>query len=496
MPRHHWREPTLRHHQRSDLEALAVAAMVERGLTPEFSGDVVRQLGTIQGPSEEAGATIQDLTALLWCSIDNDDSRDLDQLTVSETQPDGSVRILVAIADVDTLVRKDTPIDGHARGNTTSVYTSARIFPMLPEKLSTDFTSMNPQVVRLAMVTTMHIKPDGSVGHAELQRARVHNKAKLDYDTVSDWIDGKAPLPAAAAAVKGMEQQLRVQDSVAQQMRALRREHGALEFQTFQPKAVFDGDRVVEIRQQVQNRARQIIEEFMIATNGATALYLAGKRRASVRRVVRSPERWARIVEVAAEYGEKLPPDPDALALEHFLVKQRQRDPLRFPDLSLVIIKLMGAGEYVVEVPGGPKIGHFGLAVRDYSHSTAPNRRYPDLITQRLLKAAITGAPAPYSHAELAALATHCSQQEDAANKVERQMRKSEAALLLQSRVGQTFDGVVTGVAKGNTWVRIFAPPAEGMLRTRQSLRVGQKVRVRLDSTNVERGFIDFDHLS
>ncbi len=485
----------MRQHQRSDLDALAVAAMHERGLKPEFSKEVMTQLGRIAGPSQEAGDGIVDLTALLWCSIDNDDSRDLDQLTVSETRPDGAVRILVAIADVDALVKKDTPIDGHARGNTTSVYTSARIFPMLPEALSTDFTSMNPAQTRLAMVTSMLVDAKGVVGPTEIRRARVHNHAKLAYDALSDWIDGTGPLPPAAAAVPGLAEQLRTQDTVAQQMRARRREQGALEFQTFQPKAVFDGERVVEIRQQVQNRARQLIEEFMIATNGATALHLASKRRASVRRVVRSPERWARIVDVAAEYGEKLPPDPDAAALQDFLLKQRKRDPLRFPDLSLVIVKLMGAGEYVVEVPGGPKLGHFGLAVRDYSHSTAPNRRFPDLMTQRLLKAAIAGNPAPYAQAELATLAEHCTTQEDAANKVERQMRKSEAALLLQNRVGQTFDGVVTGVAKGNTWVRIFAPPAEGMLLTRQGLRVGQRVRVRLQSTNVERGFIDFEHL-
>ncbi len=469
--------------------------MQERKLLPSFSSEVMRQLENIQGPSQEQGAGIQDLRSLLWCSIDNDDSRDLDQLTVSEPHKDGSARILVAIADVDTLVRKDTPIDLHARTNTTSVYTSARIFPMLPEKLSTDFTSMNPGEDRLALVTDMHIKADGTVARADIYRARVHNHAKLAYDSVADWIEGRAPLPQAAAGVRGMEQQLKTQDAVAQQLRAVRREHGSLEFQTFQPKALFEGEQVVDIRQQEQNRARQIIEEFMIATNGATALFLAGKRRASMRRVVRSPERWARIVEVAAEYGEKLPPDPDSSALEQFLLRQRKKDPLRFPDLSLTIIKLMGAGEYVVEVPGGPKLGHFGLAVRDYSHSTAPNRRFPDLITQRLLKAALVDAPAPYSNTELATLATHCSQQEDAANKVERQMRKSEAALLLQSRVGQSFDGVVTGVAKGNTWVRIFAPPAEGMLLTRQPVRVGQRVRVRLQSTNVERGFIDFEHL-
>ncbi len=475
------------------LAELAQAAMQERGLAPAFPPEALRQLDQIDGPSQEAGVGIADLTALLWCSIDNDDSRDLDQLTVCEPGPDGSVSILVAIADVDTLVPKDTPIDQHARHNTTSVYTGARIFPMLPEKLSTDFTSLNPGEKRLTMVTRMRFRRDGTLADWSVQRGRVHNKAKLAYDSVAAWIDGKGPLPAAAAAVPGMEAQLRTQDAVAQQLRARRREAGALEFQTFQPKAQFENGKVIEIRQQEQNRARQLIEEFMIATNGVTAQFLATKGRACIRRVVRSPERWARIVEVALEYGAKLPAEPDSLALEQFLAEQRRRDPLRFPDLSLTIVKLMGAGEYVVEVPGGPKLGHFGLAVRDYAHSTAPNRRYPDLITSRLIKAALAGVPSPYATSELAHLAQHCSAQEDAANKVERQMRKSEAALLLRRRVGDVFDGVVTGVAKGNTWVRIFSPPAEGKLRARTALRVGQKVRVKLDSADVERGFIDFE---
>ncbi len=475
------------------LAELAEAVMRERGLQPAFNAEALRQLEQIKGPSQESGAGISDLTAMLWCSIDNDDSRDLDQLTVCEPAADGAVRIWVAIADVDTLVPKDTPIDQHARANTTSVYTGARIFPMLPEKLSTDLTSLNPGQTRLAMVTRMLFRRDGTLAEWSVQRAQVHNKAKLAYDSVSAWIDGKGPLPAAAASVPGMQEQLRTQDAVAQQLRARRREAGALEFQTFQPKATFENGRVVDISQQEQNRARQLIEEFMIATNGVTAQYLATKGRAAIRRVVRSPERWARIVEVAMEFGTKLPPDPDSLALEQFLAAQRRRDPLRFPDLSLTIVKLMGAGEYVVEVPGGPKLGHFGLAVRDYAHSTAPNRRYPDLITSRLLKAALVDVPSPYATTELAHQAQHCSQQEDAANKVERQMRKSEAALLLRRRVGDVFEGVITGVSKGNTWVRIFSPPAEGMLRARVALRVGQRVRVKLDSTDVERGFIDFE---
>ena len=480
-------------HQKEELADLAVVAMRERGLEPEFPKPAIEQLKTIDGPSAEDGAGIVDMTGLLWCSIDNDDSRDLDQLTVSETLPDGSVKIMVAIADVDTLVAKDTPIDRHAQINTTSVYTSARIFPMLPEKLSTDLTSLNPNQVRVATVTEMVFQPDGTLARSHITRARVHNKAQLAYDAVSAWIEGNGPLPEAADIVPGMDQQLRTQDSVAQQLRANRREQGALDFQTFQPRAEFDGEQVVAIKQQEQNRARQLIEEFMVATNGVTARFLAGKRRAAIRRVVRSPERWARIAQVAAERGWELPIDPDSKALEQFLAAERKRDPLRFPDLSLVIVKLMGRGEYVVERPGGPNIGHFGLAVRDYSHSTAPNRRYPDLIASRLIKAALAEVKSPYSDMELEFLANRCTQQEDAANKVERQLRKSEAAMLLEDHIGETFDGVVTGESKGNTWVRIFEPPAEGKLLPSRDVQVGDKVRAKLISTNVERGFIDFE---
>ena len=484
---------THRTHQKSDLVRLATSAMSERGLQPEFAAAVGQQLATIAGPGIEAGSGIQDLTGLLWCSIDNDDSRDLDQLTVCEVLPQGAVKLFVAIADVDAVVKKGTPIDAHARINTTSVYTSARIFPMLPERLSTDLTSLNPDEDRLAMVTEMVFNADASLAGSTVYRARVRSKAKLAYDALSAWIDGTAALPAPAAAVPGMEAQLRTQDSVAQQLRARRRTEGSLEFKTFQPHAVFEGDRVVDIRQQEQNRARQLIEEVMIATNGCTARYLASRSVASLRRVVRSPERWLRIVGVAKEYGEVLPPEPDSKALEAFLAARHKADPLRFPDLSLVIVKLMGRGEYVVETPGDVPIGHFGLAVRDYTHSTAPNRRFPDLITSRLLKATLANLPTPYPTAELGELAVHCTRQEDSAQKVERQMRKSEAAMLLESRIGQRFDGVVTGASANGVWVRVFTPPAEGKLvTTSPGFKVGDKVRVKLVSTNVERGFIDF----
>ena len=481
------------HHHRSDLVRLASRAMSERGLRPEFSDGVQQQLATLRGPAVDASASIHDLSALLWCSIDNDDSLDLDQLTFLETLPHGACRMRVAIADVDALVKRGSAIDAHAHANTTSVYTSARIFPMLPERLSTDLTSLNFEQDRLALVTEMTFDADANLVGSTLYRARVRNKAKLAYDAVSAWIEGSGALPPEASRVPGMAGQLRTQDALAQQLRALRHARGSLELQTFQPHAVFEGERVVDIRQQEQNRARQLIEELMIAANGCTARFLAARGGASLRRVVRSPERWLRIVAVAAEYGEILPAEPDSLALEGFLAKRHQADPLRFPDLSLVIVKLMGRGEYVVETAGSQPLGHFGLAVQDYTHSTAPNRRFPDLITLRLLKAALADEPSPYSNAELVALARHCTTQEDAAQKVERQMRKSEAALLLESRLGQRFDAIVTGASSEGVWVRVFAPPAEGKLVSDDAgLRVGDKIRVKLLSTNVERGFIDF----
>ena len=483
---------------RGDLVRIAIDAMKERGLEPEFPPRALQQLQTIEAAGQDDDPRIRDLTALPWCSIDNDDSLDLDQLTACGTLGNGAVKIFVAVADVDVLVKKNSAIDQHAHTNTTSVYTSARVFPMLPERLSTDLTSLNPGEERIAIVTEMVVDAEGAVTHSTVHRARVRNQAKLAYDAVAAWIEGEGDLPEAARAVPGMDDQLRTQDTVAQRMRARRRAAGSLDLETFQPRAVFEGDRVVDIRQQEQNRARQLIEEFMIATNTCTAQFLAQHGGGALRRVVRSPERWLRIVAVAKEYGDVLPDEPNSKALEEFLAKRRRADPLRFPDLSLVIVKLMGRGEYVLEAPGGPPVGHFGLAVTDYTHSTAPNRRFPDLITSRLLKASLAHQPPPYSNAELDALALHCTRQEDAAQKVERQMRKSEAALLLETRIGERFDAFVTGNAADGVWIRLLNPPAEGKLLhgafgATNGLRVGDKVRVKLVATNVERGFIDFE---
>jgi VacB/RNase II family 3'-5' exoribonuclease len=484
---------------RAILQRLAHRAMIERGLLPDFSAEALAELGRIQAPAAMNGEPVgkehrvRDLRDLLWASIDNDDSRDLDQLTVAEALPGETVKILVAVADVDSLVKKGSALDEYARHNTTSIYTAALNFPMLPEKLSTNLTSLNLNEDRLAIVIEMVIGADGSLQDSDIYRARVRNHAQLAYNCVAVWLGGKAPMPEAVAAVNGLAENLRLQDRMAQRMRNLRHVHGALSLETIEAKPVFDGDQIRDLEVGKKNRATEIIEDFMIAANGVTARYLASKKSPSIRRAVRTPRRWARIVELAGERGFKLPDDPDPKALDEFLVKERAADPSRFPDLSLAVIKLLGSGEYIAEAPGDTAPGHFGLAVKDYAHSTAPNRRYPDLITQRLLKATLEGRAAPYDYDELGILAEHFTEAEDAANKVERQVGKSAAALLLDSKIGEQFDAIVTGASSKGTWVRLLNVPVEGKLvQGFGGLDVGDRVRVQLIDTNVERGYIDF----
>jgi len=467
--------------------------MAERGLLPDFSPAALAETQALAKPATDADASIRDLRDLLWCSIDNDDSMDLDQLSVSSPAPGGAVRVLVAVADVDALVSPGSAIDDHARANTTSVYTAAEIFPMLPEKLSTDLTSLGQDQPRLSIVIEMVVTPDGTVTESDVYRALVLNRAKLAYNGVAAWLDGTAPAPPALAAVPGLDEQLRVQDRVAQAMKTRRHQRGALTLETLETRAVFNGDLIADLRPDEKNRAKELIEDFMIGANGVTAKFLESKGLPSLRRVLRAPERWGRLVELAAGLGGQLPAEPDARALEQFLAKRRQDAPAQFADLSLSVVKLLGSGEYVVERPGQVADGHFGLATRDYSHSTAPNRRFPDLITGRLLKAAFAGRPAPYRAEDLDGLARHCTEQEDSAAKVERQVQKSAAALLLASRIGAQFDGIVTGASPKGTWVRIVDPHVEGKLvGGAQGLDVGDRVRVELVDTDVERGFIDF----
>jgi len=478
---------------RSILQDIAHRVMLERGLLPDFSREALAELDQILAPARETGNSIRDLRDLLWASIDNDDSRDLDQLTVAGAATKDSVKILVAVADVDSLVKTGSALDEHARHNTTSVYTAAEIFPMLPEKLSTDLTSLNDNADRLSIVVEMVVAADGSLQGSDVYRALVRNHAKLAYNRVAAWLEGRDTVPAAVASVNGLTDNLRTQDKVAQRLKNFRHVHGALTLDTIEAKPLFEGDEIRDLEVQQKNRATEIIEDFMIAANGVTARYLTTKQFPSIRRVVRTPKRWDRIVEIAAEHKFILPAVPDSKALDQFLVREKTDDPLRFPDLSLAVIKLLGSGEYVAELPGEDAPGHFGLAVKDYAHSTAPNRRYPDIITQRLLKAAIDGNAVPYRKDELDLLAAHCTDEEDAANKVERQVGKSAAALLLRSRIGEQFDAFVTGAADKGTWVRILNMPVEGKLEQGfEGVDVGNRLRVQLMSVDVQRGFIDF----
>ena len=484
-------------HHRAILRDIAHRAMLERDLLPDFSNEALTELGQLQIPSPTNGEPIRDMRGLLWASIDNDDSRDLDQLTLAEAVSGDNRQIMVAIADVDSSIKDGSAIDEHARHNTTSVYTAAEIFPMLPEKISTDITSLNFNEDRLSIVIEMVIGSDGSLQGSNIYRAWVRNHAKLAYNSVANWLENNGPIPGAIIAIKGLEENLRLQDRVAQSMKKLRHVHGALSLETIEAKPVFDGDQICSLQIEEKNRAKEIIEDFMIAANGVTARSLSASGFPSIRRVVRTPKRWERIVEIAREYDYELPTDPDSKALEEFLVKQKAADPIRFPDLSLVVIKLLGSGEYIAESPEGNAPGHFGLAVKDYAHSTAPNRRYPDLLTQRLLKAALEGKPMPYNKDELDELATHCTEAEDAVKKVERRVEKSAAALLLESRIGERFDSIVTGASEKGTWVRLLTIPVEGKLvEGFEGLDVGEPVRVELIETNVEQGFIDFKKVS
>ncbi len=478
---------------RAILRRIARKAMLERGLLPDFSAEALVELAGIPASATTDGEGVRDLRHLLWASIDNDDSLDLDQLTVAETMPGDQAKILVAVADVDSIVRNGSAIDDHARHNTTSVYTAATIFPMLPDRLSTNLTSLAFDEDRPVIVIEMVINADGSLQASDIYRARVRNHAKLAYNSVAAWLEGKGPVPEAIASVSGLDENLRIQDRVAQRMKNLRHLHGALNLETDEARPVFEGNEICGLEKENKNRATEIIEDFMIAANGVTARYLSSRGFPSLRRVVRTPKRWERIVALAGERGFTLPHDPAAAALEEFLTKEKAGDPLRFSDLSLSVIKLMGPGEYVAELPGGTAPGHFGLAVADYAHSTAPNRRYPDLVTQRLLKAAMDQHPAPYGNEDLEALGKHCTEQENAAKKVERQVGKSAAAMLLEARIGERFDAIVTGAASKGTWARLLDPPVEGRLvHGFEGVDVGQRVRVQLIHTDVEQGFIDF----
>ena len=477
-----------------DLKTLAHLEMVREGFEPDFPADALRDVAAMrESGTVAATAAVRDLRPLLWSSIDNPESRDLDQVEVAEQLPNGDIKIMVGIADVDTLVPAGSANDAHARRNTTSVYCGVVVFPMLPERLSTDLTSLNEAVDRASVVVEFVVAPDGTIRSRDVYRALTRNAAQLDYPSIGTWLEGKGAAPAKVAASGPLQVQLRLQDQAAQLLRTQRHLAGALELETIEATPVAQDGKVTDLMIRPQNRATQLIEDFMIAANTTMAMHLEAHGSSSIRRVVKVPERWDRIVTLAKALGETLPTAPDSGALSAFLAKRRMADPDHFPDLSLAVVKLMGPGIYVLERPGEVGEGHFGLAVHDYTHSTAPNRRYADLVTQRLLKALLGGAQPAYNDTALAQIATQCTTMEDAARKVERTCRKQAAAQLLAGRVGESFDAIVTGAGPKGTFVRTIRPPAEGMVvRGQHGMDVGDKVTVKLVDTNPARGFVDF----
>ena len=476
-----------------DLQATAKEIMQRYGFEPDFPPQVPQQLADLKAhpPQITAGGDIRDLRNLLWSSIDNDTSRDLDQIEVAERASNGDVKVMIGIADVDAFVAKQTPIDQHAARETTTVYAGVRNFPMLPEELSTGASSLLENQDRLSVVIEFVVDSSGGLKSSSVYRAVVRNKAQLQYNSVGAWLEGKSPAPPKIAASSDLQAQLTVQDEVAQKLKAQRFQHGALNLQTDEVQPLMLNDQVIDVVKQQKNRATELIEDFMVAANGVVARQL--EKVSSLRRIVRTPERWDRIVQLAATKGEKLPPQPDSKALNDFLVRRKAADPDHFADLSLAVIKLIGPGEYVVERPGDVAPGHFGLAVQDYTHSTAPNRRFADVVTQRLLKAMFAGQKNPYSDDELTAVATNCTQKEDAARKVEREMSKRLAAIAVQNRIGEVFDAIVSGVTDHGTFVRVLQPHVEGLLaQGAQGLDVGDKLRAKLIRADVQKGFIDF----
>jgi len=477
-----------------DLQALARQSMLAHGFEPEFPPAAQAQLQQIAAhpPQVSPSADVRDLRNLLWSSIDNDTSRDLDQLEVAERLSNDATRVLIAIADVDAYVPKDSPIDQHAAKETTTVYTGVRIFPMIPEQLSTGATSLLENGDRLAIVIEYVVDANGSILSSDLYRAVVRNKAQLTYNAVGTWLEGRGEAPPKVAISPELQSQLKLQDEAAQALRKERYRHGALNIESTEVQPVLRDQQVVGISNQQKNRATDLIEDFMIAANGVVARALLNV--SSIRRIVKTPERWDRIVQLAAQHGTKLPPAPDSKALNDFLTAQKATDPDHFPDLSLSVVKLMGPGEYVLEPPGDTGEGHFGLAVQDYTHSTAPNRRFADVVTQRLIKAKLAKAPAPYRDSELDAIAQNCTLKENAARKVEREMTKRIAAVAMSHRIGESFDAIVTGATDHGTFVRLLDPHVEGMLQHgKNGLDVGDRLRVKLVRTEVQHGFVDFD---
>jgi exoribonuclease-2 len=496
LPKYNVKKPTImdKINHRMILQNVARRAMTERGLVTDFPLSVLEEIKNLSAPVNITTPKTWDLRDLLWCSVDNADSLDLDQLSYARKLSENKVRVMVAIADVDALVAAQSYTDNHASLNTATVYTVAQIFPMLPEKLSTDLTSLRSDADRNAIVVDMVINDKGIVIQSDVYCALVRNRAKLVYESLAAWLDGTAPIPNELAKVDGLADNIRLQDEIAQKMRKSRYENGALEFETIESRPIFEGDNLREMKGERKNRSQHMIEEFMIASNSVTAQYLSGKKYPSLRRVVHKPKRWSRIIEIAAEHDFPLPEEANPKALSQYLRFVKQNFQHEYADLSLSVLKLLGAGEYIVETPDSTPEGHFGLAVKNYAHSTAPNRRYPDLITHRLLKSAMAGESMPYSKEQLELIARNCTLKEDDARKVERLVEKSAMAMLMESRSGEEFDAIVSGAADKGTWVRIIEPHLEGKLVGGfKGLEVGHKIRVRLVHVEIESGFIDFE---
>jgi exoribonuclease-2 len=485
--------------QAQTLRIAAEAAMREHGFEPEFSPQVIREVRSLDEPADHPPKDVRDMRLALWSSIDNRQSRDLDQIEVAERLSDDSIRVSIGVADVDVLVPIGSAADEHAATNTTSVYTGVVTFPMLPERLSTDLSSLNEGEDRLAIVVQFDVTGGGDIVNGDIYRALVKNSAKLAYDAVGSWLEGKTPPPTAIANSAELEQQLRLQDEAAQRLRHAREVAGALDFESVEATPVVAHGKVVDLAVTRQNRARDLIEDFMVAANRTVARYLLDRGTASLRRVVKEPRRWDRIVALAAEVGEKLPDKPDHVALSEFLARRRAADPEHYADLSLNIVKLLGPGVYVYERRLGDRrdAGHFGLGVAEYVHSTAPNRRFADLVTQRFLRAIALGEPCPYSDVEMFAIAQRCTERGEAARKVERTMRKIAAATMLAERVGDSFAAVVTAASPKGIYARVISPPVEGrIVRGGEGLDVGDTVKVVLTSVDPQRGYIDFAHQS
>ncbi len=479
----------------SELRKIATESMSENGFQTDFSPQISDELNSLKNKTISNDSTIKDLRKLLWSSIDNDSSKDLDQIEFAEELADGEIRLLIGIADVDEYVKKGSAIDDSAQKQTVSVYTEAKILPMLPREISEDLTSLLPNVDRLAVVVEMVITESGDVPEHSIYRALTRNYAKMTYGEIGAWLDENGVEPNEFSDVSGLREQILIQQKAAKRLIDFRQKRGSLEFETIESVPVFDGEQTKDLQIVKTNSARKIIENFMVAANVEMAEFLEENSLMCIRRIVKTPARWERIREIAQKYGDSLLAEPDSNSLAEFLKKRKLADSEHFPDLSLSIIKLIGAGEYVVQKPNEVADGHFGLALRDYTHSTAPNRRFPDLIVQRMVKAVLNGGKTPYTEEELTEIAVRCNERESAARKVERKMRKVIAASVMQHRIGETFDAIVTGITPSGTFARILRPPVDGrIVRGEGGLQVGEKIAVKLLATNIHNGYIDFQN--